>query len=50
MEIHIGGTMYGDSYRWYNVWRPIWRVQGICWVQCMETHIVGTMYGESYRG
>jgi len=44
METHIEGTMYGDSYRSYNVWRIIERVQ------CMETHIEGTMYGDSYRG
>jgi len=44
MEIHIDGTMYGDSYRGNNVWSLIWRLQ------CMETHVEGTMYGESYRG
>jgi len=27
MEIHIEGTMYGDSYGGYNVWSLIWRVQ-----------------------
>jgi len=43
MEIHIKGTMYGDSYRGYNVWRLIYRVQ------CTETHIEGIMYGHSYR-
>jgi len=28
---HIEFTMYGDSYREYNVWRHIYRVQ------CTET-------------
>jgi len=41
MEIHIEGTMYGESYRGYNVWRFIYRVQ------CMETHIEGRIYGDS---
>jgi len=41
MEIHIEGTVYGDSYRGYNVWRLTYRVQ------CVETHIEGTIYGES---
>jgi len=36
--------MFGESYRAYNVWRLIYRVQ------CMETNIEGTKYGESYRG
>jgi len=42
METHIEGTMYGDSYRGYNVWRLIKRVSR------MENHIEGTMYGDSY--
>jgi len=42
MEANIGGTvngdsyrgtMYGVSYRWYNVWRHLKRIQ------CKETHI-----------
>ena len=33
METHIEGKMYGDSYRGYNVWSLILRVQS------METHI-----------
>jgi len=33
MEPHIVGTMYGDSFRGYNVWSIIWRVK------LMETHI-----------
>jgi len=41
MEIHIDVTMYGGSYRGFNVRRIIYRVQ------CMETHIKGTMYGDS---
>jgi len=44
METHIEGTMYGDSYRGYNAWRVIERVQS------METQIEGTMYGVSYGG
>ena len=36
--------MYADSYRGYNVWRIIFRVQ------YMEIHIEGTMYGDSYKG
>jgi len=36
--------MYGGSYRGYNVWRLIQRVQ------CMETHIEGTMNRDSYMG
>jgi len=43
MAIHIKCTMYVDSYRGYDVWRLIWRVQ------CVDTHIEGTMYGYSYR-
>ena len=43
METHIDGTKYEHSYRGYNVWRLIYRVQ------CMETHIEGTMYGDSNR-
>jgi len=34
METHIEGTMLGDLYRGYNVWRLIYRLQ------FMETHIV----------
>jgi len=37
------GTNYGDSYRRYNVWRRIQRVQ------CMETYIDVTMFGDLYR-
>jgi len=37
METNIEGTMNGDSYRGYNVWRLIYRVQ------CMENHIEGTI-------
>jgi len=44
MVSHIESTMYGDSYRCYNVRRFIWGVQ------CMETHLEDTMYGGSYRG
>jgi len=44
MENHLDITMYGGSYRGYNVWRFIQRVQSL------ETHIEGTMYGESYIG
>jgi len=44
MEIHIEGTMCGDSYRGYNLWTFIYRVQS------MDTHIEGTMYGDSFRG
>jgi len=42
METHIEGTIYGDSYRGYNVWGFILRVQR------MESIMQGTMYGESY--
>jgi len=42
MEALIEGTMYGDLYRGYNVWRLTLRVK------CMETHIDGTIYGDSY--
>jgi len=44
METHIEGTMYGDFYRWFNVWRLKCRVQGL------ESHIEGKMNGDSYRG
>ena len=53
MEIHIEDTLYGDSYRGYNVWRLIYRVEymdTLMEVQCIETHIQCTMYGGSYRG
>jgi len=43
METHIEDTMYGDTYRGYNEWRLIQKVQ------CMETHVEGAMYGNSYR-
>jgi len=43
MEIHIEGTLYGGSYRGYNEWTIIYRVQ------CMDTLIHGTIYGDSYR-
>jgi len=33
MEIHIEGTLYGDSFSGYNVWSLIWSVLGL------ETHI-----------
>jgi len=36
------GTMYGDSFRGYKVWRFIETVQ------CEEAHIVSTMYGDRY--
>jgi len=44
MENHVEVTVSGDSYRGYNVWRLIDRLQ------CMETHIEGIMFGDSYRG
>jgi len=37
METHIEGTIYGDTFRGYNVWRFIERVQR------KETHLVGKM-------
>jgi len=43
MYTHIEGTMYGDSYRGYNVWRLISSVK------CTEFHIEGSMYGNSHR-
>jgi len=43
MEINIGSTMYGDSYRTYKLKSPIWRLES------MESHIYGTMYGDLYK-
>jgi len=44
METHIEGTMFGDSYRGYNVWRLREMVK------YTETHIEGTVYGDSNIG
>jgi len=43
METQIEGTMCGDSYRGYNVWR-------LMKVQFMEIHIERTKYGVPYSG
>jgi len=42
METHIGITMYGDTYRGYNVRRLIQRLQ------FMEIRREGKIYGDSY--
>jgi len=44
--------MYGESYRWYNLWRHIeGKMYGYTFrVQYTETLIEDTMYGGSYRG
>jgi len=44
MWSHIECTMYGDSYRRYNVWRFIYSVQ------YMESHMEGKTYGVSSIG
>jgi len=44
MDIHIEGTMYGDSYRGYNVWSFIYNVQR------KESHMEIRMYGVTYIG
>jgi len=44
MENQLEGTMYGGSYRGYNVWRFMYRMQ------CTDNHIEGKMYGASIRG
>jgi len=40
METHLEGTNNGGSYRGYNVWRPIKRVQ------CMQSHIGYKVLGQ----
>jgi len=42
MQVHIKGTMYGESYSGYNLWSLTWRVQ------YLEIHINRKMYGDSY--
>jgi len=42
METHIEGTVYGDPYIGYNVWRLIQSTM-------YGDNIEGTMYGDSYR-
>ena len=44
MEDHIEGTMSGDTFRGYIVWRLIYGVQ------CMENHKEATMYVDSHVG
>jgi len=43
MDSHIEVTLFGDSYRGYNVWRILYRIQ------CMDTHVGVTQYGEIFR-
>jgi len=43
METHIEGTMYGDFYIGFNIWRLTYRVQ------YMEISLMVTMFGDSYR-
>jgi len=42
MKTHIEGTIYGDSYRRYKLWRLIERLQ------FMESNKDSTMSGGSY--
>jgi len=44
MASHMGCTIYGYTYRFYNVWRLTLRLQ------YMHTHVGGTKYGASYSG